>query len=154
MMRGMVIEMKDEKLRSLAQLQAFVDGTVAVDFAVTDEERYGFIARTLRRFNYARLKRPDKGVVMRFLERVSGYSRQQLTRLVKRVRGQGPLLKRYRASRTSFARTFSNAGGATDRQPHIGAGADRILGWRAVCVLEDAKTAGRAAPRAVSSGAF
>ena len=35
MMRGMVIEMKDEKLRSLAQLQAFVDGTVAVDFAVT-----------------------------------------------------------------------------------------------------------------------
>ncbi len=109
MMRGMVIEMKDEKLRSLAQLQAFVDGTVAVDFAVTDEERYGFIARTLRRFNYARLKRPDKGVVMRFLERVSGYSRQQLTRLVKRVRGQGPLLKRYRASRTSFARTFSNA---------------------------------------------
>ena len=109
MMRGMVIEMKDEKLRSLAQLQAFVDGTVAVDFAVTGEERYGFIARTLRRFGYARLKRPDKGVVMRFLERVSGYSRQQLTRLVKRVRGQGPLLKRYRASRTSFARTFSNA---------------------------------------------
>ena len=71
---------------TLAQLQACVDGTVAVDFQVTGEERYGFIARTLRRFNYARLKRPDKGVVMRFLERVSGYSRQQLTRLVERLR--------------------------------------------------------------------
>jgi hypothetical protein len=109
MMRGMVIDMKDEQLRTLAQLQGFVDGTVAVDFAVTGEERYGFIARTIRRFGYARLKRPDKGVVLRFLERVSGYSRQQLTRLVQRVGAQAPLLKRYRASRTSFARTFINA---------------------------------------------
>ncbi|MEK7730722.1 MAG: integrase [Planctomycetota bacterium] len=109
MMRGMVIDMKDEQLHTLAQLQAFVDGTVAVDFSVKGEERYGFIARTLRRFGYVRLKRPDKGVVLRFLGRVSGYSRQQLTRLVQRVRAQAPLLKRYRASRTSFARTFSNA---------------------------------------------
>ena len=109
MMRGMVIDMKDEQLRTLAQLQAFVDGTVAVDFAVTGEERYGFIGRTLRRFSYARLTRPDKGVVLRFLGRVSGYSRQQLTRLVQRVGERAPLLKRYRASRTSFARTFSDA---------------------------------------------
>jgi len=109
MMRGMVIDMKDEQLHTLAQLQGFVDGTVAVDFAVTGKERYGFIARTIRRFGYARLKRPDKGVVLRFLERVSGYSRQQLTRLVQRVATQAPLLKRYRASRTSFARTFTNA---------------------------------------------
>jgi transposase InsO family protein len=109
MMRGMVIDMKDEQLLTLAQLQSFVDGTVAVDFAVTGEERYGFIARTIRRFGYARLKRADKGLVLRFLGRVSGYSRQQLTRLVQRVRAQAPLLKRYRASRTSFARTFTHA---------------------------------------------
>ena len=109
MIRGMVIDMNDKQLLTLAQLRAFVDGTVAVDFAVTSEERYGFIARTLRRFGYARLKRPAKGVVLRFLGRVSGYSRQQLTRLVRRVRVQAPLLKRYRASRTSFARIFSDA---------------------------------------------
>jgi hypothetical protein len=48
-------------------------------------------------------------VVLRFFARVSGYSRQQLTRLVQRVRAQGPLLKRYRASRTSFTRTFTDA---------------------------------------------
>ena len=109
MIRGMVIDMNDQQLLTLAQLQAFVDGTVAVDFQVTGEERYGFIARTLRRFGYARLKRRDKGVVLRFLGRVSGYSRQQLTRLVERVCSQAPLLKRYRASRTSFARTFTSA---------------------------------------------
>src|ERR1035437_3299616 len=109
MMRSMVIDMNDEQLHTVAQMQAFLDGTVALEFAVAVVERYSFIARTLRRFGYARLKRPDKGVVLRFLERVSGYSRQQLTRLVQRVRSQAPLLKRYRASRTSFARTFSDA---------------------------------------------
>ena len=82
---------------------------MAVNFAVAASDRYDFVARTVRRFGYARLNRADKGVVLRFLARVSGYSRQQLTRLVQRVRARAPLLKRYRASRTSFARTFTNA---------------------------------------------
>ena len=109
MMRGMVIDMNDEQLHTLAELQAFLDGTVAVDFAVATEARYDFIARTVRRFGYGRLKRADKGVVLRFLERVSGYSRQQLTRLVKRGEEPRQLIKRYRASRTSFARTYTGA---------------------------------------------
>jgi hypothetical protein len=80
MMRGMVIDMNDEQLDTLAQLQAFLDGTKVVGFAVAAEARYEFIARTVRRFGYARLRRAEKAVVLRFLERVSGYSRQQLTR--------------------------------------------------------------------------
>jgi len=109
MLRSMVIDMNDEQLHTLAQVQAFLDGTVAVEFAVATEERYGFIARTVRRFGYARLKRAQKAVVLRFLERVSGYSRQQLARLVKRGCGGGQLTKRYRGSRTSFARTYTSA---------------------------------------------
>ena len=108
-MQGMVIQMNDRQLHTLAQLQAFLDGTTAVDFAVTTEERYGFIGRTVRRFAYGRLKRAQKAVVLRFLERVSGYSRQQLTRLVKRGADRAPLLKRYRGSRTSFASVYSVA---------------------------------------------
>jgi transposase InsO family protein len=105
----MVIDMNDEQLHTLAQIQAFLEGTVAVEFAVAAEERYGFIGRTVRRFGYARLKRAEKAVVLRFLERVSGYSRQQLTRLVKRGCERGPLIKRYRGSRTSFARSYTSA---------------------------------------------
>ena len=104
MMRGMVIDMKDEQLSTLAQLRAFVDGTAVVDFAVTGEARYDFIARTVRRFGYARLKRPDKAVVLRFLERVSGYSRQQITRLVRRVGTRAPLLTRAAAPRARASR--------------------------------------------------
>ena len=85
MMRGMVIDMHDEQLQTLVQLQACLDGTAVVDVAVAPDARYDFIARTVQRFGYRHLKRADKGVVLRFLERVSGYSRQHLTRLVKRV---------------------------------------------------------------------
>jgi len=109
MMRGMVIDMNDQQLLTLAQLQAFLNGTVAVDFSVAAEARYDFIARTVCRFGYRRLRRAEKAVVLRFLERVSGYSRQQLTRLVKRSGERAPLTKRYHGSRTSFVRTYTSA---------------------------------------------
>lgn len=109
MMQSMVIQMNDQQLQTLAQLQAFLDGTSAVDFVVGAEERYGFIGRTVRRFSYRRLKRAQKAVVLRFLERVSGYSRQQLTRLVKRGAERTALLKRYRGSRTRFASVYTVA---------------------------------------------
>jgi len=105
----MVIDMDDEQLRTLADVRGFLEGTVAMEFTVAEGDRYAFIARTVRRFGYGRLKRADKAVVLRFLERVSGYSRQQISRLVKRGSERRPLLKRYRASRTSFARTYTAA---------------------------------------------
>lgn len=109
MMRGMVIDMNDAKLQTVAQIRQFLSGTVGVGFAVAAEERYDFISRTVRRFGYPRLGRADKTAVLRFLERVSGYSRQQLTRLVARAQARTPLVKRFRASRTSFGRTFTEA---------------------------------------------
>jgi len=108
-MQGMVIQMNDEQFLTLTQLQAFVDGTMAVDFSVPASDRYSFIARTVCRFRYRRLKRVEKAVVLRFLERVSGYSRQQLTRLVKRGAERGSLRKRYHGSRTSFACRYTRA---------------------------------------------
>jgi len=104
-----VIEMNDEQLRTLADVQGFLDGTVTMDFTVMDDERYAFIARTVKRFGYGQLKRTDKAVVLRFLERVSGYSRQQISRLVKRGSERRALVKRYCGSRTSFARTYTSA---------------------------------------------
>jgi hypothetical protein len=108
-MQGMVIQMNDEQFLTLAQLQAFLDGTLAVDFSVLPAERYNIIARTVHRFGYPRLRRAQKAVVLRFFERVSGYSRQQLTRLVKRGVGLTPLRKRYRGSRTSFNTLYTGA---------------------------------------------
>ena len=110
-MQIMVIQLNDQQLQTLTQLQAFLDGTALVDFALAADERYAFISRTLRRFEYARLRRSDKAVVLRFLERVSGYSRQQLTRLVRRALEHPParLTTRYHASRSSFTSVYTPA---------------------------------------------
>jgi transposase InsO family protein len=74
-MQGMVIQMNDEQFLTLAQLQAFLDGTLAVDFSVLPAERYNIIARTVHRFGCPRLRRAQKAVVLRFLERVSAVTR-------------------------------------------------------------------------------
>jgi hypothetical protein len=79
----MVIDMNEEKLRTVAQLRAFLNGSLEVRFEPLgeDAQRYAFVAKVVRRLGYDRLKRAGKGVVMRYLEHTTGYSGQQLTRL-------------------------------------------------------------------------
>lgn len=105
----MVIDMNETQLTTLAQLEAFVVGTAAVVFQAKagEDERYRHISGVLRRFRYATLRRAEKGIVLRYLAHTTGYSRQQLTRLVKRQREAGGLSKRYRPPARGFARKFT-----------------------------------------------
>ena len=105
----MVIDMNEQKLHTVAQLRAFLEGTDEVQFEPLgeDSKRYAFIAEVVRRLRYRHLKRGDKGVVMRYLERTTGYSRQQLTRLVGRVLRGETLAKRYTTPRKGFPRKFT-----------------------------------------------
>jgi transposase InsO family protein len=106
----MVIDMSEQKLVTLSQLRQFLDGTQEVEFrgCGKDPDRYRHIEGVLRRFGYARRKRADKGLLMRYLMRTTGYSRQQLVRLIKRAPA-GPLRKRYRAPTNGFVRRFTDA---------------------------------------------
>ena len=107
----MVIDMNESQLKTVAQLRAFLEGTLMVVFQAisNDAQRYGLISAVLQRFVYRQLPRIDKGVVLRYLERVTGYSRQQLTRLVGRFHPTVPLTKRYRSPVTGFRRKFTAA---------------------------------------------
>lgn len=102
--------MSEQKLVTLSQVRQFLDGTREVEFrgCGKDPDRYRHIEGVLRRFGYARLKRQGKGLLVRYLMRTTGYSRQQLVRLIKRA-PVGPLRKRYRAPTTGFARRFTDA---------------------------------------------
>ncbi len=93
-MRGMVIHMEEAKLRTLEQVKVFLDGTSEVAFRVPKDERNQFIERVLKRFGYAPHGRIDKGVLLRYIERMTGLSRQQVTRLVRLYRKDGKLTKR------------------------------------------------------------
>lgn len=107
----MVIDMNETRVNTVAQMCAFLEGTLEVNFLPirNDVERYEFIAGVLGRFAYRRLGRADKGVVMRYLARITGYSRAQLRRLVsRRLKGE-KLAKRYCAPAVGFARKFTAA---------------------------------------------
>ena len=111
----MVINMDETKLRTIAQLQEFLDATPEVKFTlaagVGDAERYEHISRVLKRFDYPRLKKAERGVVLAYLRRTSGYSRPQITRLVARWEENRlapvPLVKRYGAPTAPFARKYT-----------------------------------------------
>ncbi len=107
----MVIDMSEQKLVTLAQLRQFVEGTEGVEFqgCGPEDQRYGHIESVVRRFGYRGLGRADKGLVVRYLVRTTGYSRQQITRLLKRARGGAKLKKAYRAPAKGFVRRFGPA---------------------------------------------
>jgi len=103
--------MNETRLKTVAQLGAFLAGTLEVKFQPirNDIERYDFIATLLGRIAYPRLVKADKGMLMLYLTRTTGYSRAQLRRLVsRRLKGEH-LAKRYRAPEVGFARKFTTA---------------------------------------------
>lgn len=110
-MSPMVIDMNDSQLHTVSQLRAFLDGSLAMKFSPpgNDLERYGFITAVLKRLHYQRLGRSDKGVVRRYLCSITGYSRSQLTRLIRRGLRGAALTKRYAPPLQGFARKFTAA---------------------------------------------
>jgi transposase InsO family protein len=105
----MVIDMNDAKLVTLEQLRGFLAG--AADLALTPTAdpaaRYGFVKKVLKRFKYPLQCKVHRGVIRRYLERVTGYSRPQLTRLIAQYLRSGRLVRRYRATPTSYIRKFT-----------------------------------------------
>jgi len=82
----MIITMNDDKLDSPAAIKAFLGGTGKLEFKVSKAARYEWIAGTLKRTNYFKLKKKDKGSVREYMERMTGYSWSQLERLVAQYR--------------------------------------------------------------------
>ncbi len=108
----MVIDMNEAQVRTLDQVRQVLAGTQALEFQATadDAGRYAWIESVLRRFDYRQLARGDRGPVLAYLQRLSGYSRAQITRLVSRWDGGGkPLVKHYGAPAHAFARRYTPA---------------------------------------------
>ena len=82
--------MEDEPTVSLEQIRAFLEASGEVRFQARDREQlYGWIDRTLRRQDYNTLAREGKGLVRRYLAKMSGLSRAQVTRLIRCFRQGG-----------------------------------------------------------------
>jgi len=70
---------------------------------------YAWMAETLRRFGYARLRRPERGFAVALPGKVSGLSRQQVTRLVAQWRASGRITDRRGPPAAPFARRYTRA---------------------------------------------
>ncbi len=70
---------------------AFLEGNQLAVFAVLGDktQRYNFIRKTLVKFSYMSLSKKDKGVVIRYLIKMTDYSRQQLARLIQKYTNTG-----------------------------------------------------------------
>ena len=72
----MIVTLRTERIRTLDQVRTFVEGNEPADFELADcGSGYAFIRRTLVRFEYHGLRKPDKGLERRFLEKATGFSR-------------------------------------------------------------------------------
>jgi hypothetical protein len=111
----MVINMNEERLETIEQIEEFLSGSAVIDFSVAgaDSERYGHISRVLKRFDYPRRSKRERGILHRYLQHTSGYSRAQVTRLVTRWQrnrlAEVPLTKRYGRPAVPFARKYTPA---------------------------------------------
>ena len=104
----MVIDMNVSKLETIEQIREFLDGTAEVAFSnPTDASALRtFVETVLRRYRYFRLSKGPRGVLFAYMQRLTGYSRQHLSRLVTQYRDSHSLKPRKRVSRTSFARQY------------------------------------------------
>jgi hypothetical protein len=109
---GMKTIMKLEDLTTIGQLEDSLSGTQTVAFSVISDKDacYRWIQGELVKFRYLKRSRQGKGVVIRYLMKISGYcprapsrglcpltlSRQQLTRLIAQYRKTGRLRRRQR----------------------------------------------------------
>jgi len=76
--------MNDTKWLSLEQIRAFLAGAQPVEFAAKGRaETYGWVERVLVHYEYGRQGKADKGLLRRYVGKMTGLSRAQVTRLIK-----------------------------------------------------------------------
>jgi len=102
--------LKTQGLQSLEQIRAFLEGTQALGFeAPARKDAYDWVAKELRRFHYLQLGKTDKGLVRRYLEKVTGFSRAQMTRLIQQFRTSGRIRDRRGPPAKPFPRRYTPA---------------------------------------------
>ena len=108
----MIVTLCTERIRTLDDIRAFLDGSEAADITPHDREAaYAFIERALVRFKYHfGLSRAGKGLVREFLAKVTGYSDAQLSRLIAQQRRTGRIRDhRLRPPARPFATVYTTA---------------------------------------------
>lgn len=80
----MIVQMTDSRMESnVAYLENFLKGSERISFKVEGrKETYKWVEDTLVKFSYALEKKKNKKIIKAYIQKMTGYSRAQLTRLI------------------------------------------------------------------------
>ena len=98
------------ELERIEQIEAFLSGTQSVVFTVAEDKaaRYQWLERLLVKWRYHHCSRQHRGILLRFIGHVSGYSPAQLKRLIKQHRESGHI-RWTPAKSNGFERRYNDA---------------------------------------------
>lgn len=101
--------MDDSRMDTIVDIVGFLNESKKFAFKEQSKkgiETYAWIEETLRKFRYALLKKKDKGILKRYIQKITGYSRSQVTRLITQFLETGKIrVKTYK--RNKFAKVYS-----------------------------------------------
>lgn len=100
--------MDETRIRTLEDIRQFLAGMAETSLKLEGgkDAVYQWIEHTLVRFRYMWLGKKGRGSVLRYIERLSGYSRQQVTRLARQYRKTGHIRRRQRTT-NGFATKYT-----------------------------------------------
>jgi transposase InsO family protein len=105
----MEIIMNTRKLKTIGQIKTFLFGVEPVSFTVIDKANaYQCVQDILQAFRYPQLSKKDKGLLVQYLVKLTGYSRQQITRLITQFKHCG-ILKKKNSAANGFAKKYTSA---------------------------------------------
>lgn len=106
----MIVNLDTRRLKSLDDIRAFLGGSTQFDLSISDRTAaYRWIEDTLRQLRYATLGKADKGIVRTYLEKVTGLSRAQVTRLIGQFLQSGKVRDRRGPPARPFLQRYTQA---------------------------------------------
>ncbi|OGC21737.1 hypothetical protein A3J90_00440 [candidate division WOR-1 bacterium RIFOXYC2_FULL_37_10] len=100
--------MMDHKIKTVSNLENLLKAVVNLDFQLIDKKTtYDWIDDILKRFNYMSASKKHKGILKRYIMKMTGYSGRQVKRLIKKQFQTGKLTISKSSNRCKFKNIYT-----------------------------------------------
>jgi len=101
--------MNESQIKTINDIECFLQGATSTSMSLEGDKQdvYNWIERTLVRFRYLWLVKKEKGFVLRYVEQLTGYTRQHLGKLVLQYRKTGHIRHQRRRVSQGFATKYT-----------------------------------------------
>jgi hypothetical protein len=105
----MIVTLQTHQLNSIERIREFILGTDPVVFGFSDrKEAHQWMAETLRRFSYGSRSKEHKGLLKRYLSKVTGLSMAQVERYIRQFLEAGTCEDRRKHSANLFRTRYTD----------------------------------------------